>query len=108
MPERWEPIRETRKHVQRCELFANNTDYLSKVLGPNWKMPREQQWFWEFNYLDAVQSHTQKVWMSQMPADDYEALIGQNDRVFEPDTIEVVTQERKRGVSQVLWDLSVP
>ncbi len=96
VPERWEPCRETRKHVQRCELFINNTEYLSKVVGANWKMPVEQQWFWEFNYLEAVQSHTQKVWMSQMPADDNEALTGKNDTIFEPEVIQVISKERKK------------
>ena len=34
IPERWDACRETRKHTQRCELFANNTDYLSRVFEP--------------------------------------------------------------------------
>lgn len=97
VPAGFKPMDATRKHVQRCELYIRNTEYLARVAGRNWKMPLEQQWFWEFNYLDAAQSHTQKVWMSQMPADDFEALVGQNDRVFGAETIEVVTKERTRG-----------
>lgn len=97
VPAGWRPLEATRKHVQKCELYIRNTEYLAKVAGKDWRMPVEQQWFWEFNYLDAAKTHTQKVWMSQMPADDHEALVGLNDRVFDSELIEVVTKERKRG-----------
>lgn len=97
VPAAFRPVEATRKHVQRCELYIRNTDYLAKVVGKNWKMPIEQQWFWEFNYLEAVKSHTQKVWFSQMPADDYEALVGANDLVFDSITIESARKERKKG-----------
>ena len=96
VPADFKPLEATRKHVQRCELFIRNTDYLAKVVGKDWRMPIEQQWFWEFNYLEAVESHTQKVWFSQMPADDYEALQGENDLVFDPIVIDTARTERKR------------
>jgi hypothetical protein len=96
VPDGWEPKPATRNHVRKCELYIRNTDYLSRIVGKEWKMPRHQQWFWEFNYDEAVKSHTEKVWMSQMPADDREALVGQNDLVFEESVIEVASEERKK------------
>jgi hypothetical protein len=95
VPGDFKPLEVTRKHVQRCELFVRNTDYLAKVCGTNWRMPVEQQWFWEFNYLEAVKSHTQKIWFSQMPADDYEALQGANDLVFDPIIIDTARKSLK-------------
>jgi hypothetical protein len=89
VPAGFKPLEMTRKHVLRCELFINSTDYLVKVVGKNWRMPIEQQWFWEWNYLQAVDSHTQKIWFSQKPADDYEALQGENDLT--------AREERKKG-----------
>lgn len=77
----------TKKHVLRCEAFVRNTEYMRKIYGRNWTMPVEQQYFYDFNYRDAVNTHTQKIWMSQMPADDFEALTGKHDSVFELDTI---------------------
>lgn len=96
IPARWTPSPETVKHVRRCELYIRSTPHLAKVCGPRWSMPLDQQWFWEFNYLEAVKSHTQKIWLSQMPADDYEALTGKNDLVFDQDVIEVQSHDRKR------------
>ena len=97
IPEGFKPLEVTRKHVQRCELFVRNTDYLSKVCGKDWRMPLEQQWFWEFNYLEAVKSHTQKIWFSQMPADDYEALQGANDLVFDSIVVDTARKDRTRN-----------
>lgn len=89
----WKPLEETRKHVQRCELYIRNTPYLARVVGKNWRMPIEQQWFWEFKYLEHVKIHAQKIWFAQMPADDFEALQGANDLVFDPIVIETVRKE---------------
>lgn len=96
VPGGWSPHAVTRKHVTRCELYIRNTPYLAKVMGKDWKMPRDQQWYWEFNYDEAVKTHTQKVWLSQMPADDYEALQGKNDTVFAPEVVVRVEEQRKR------------
>lgn len=79
---------QTKKHVARCEAYVRNTPYLARVAGANWRMPIQQQWYWEFNYNQACKNHTQKTWLAQMPADDFEALTGKNDPVFEPEVIE--------------------
>ncbi|PWT73825.1 MAG: hypothetical protein C5B60_07690 [Chloroflexi bacterium] len=96
IPGDWEPCDETLKHVRRAELYICSTEYLRRICGRDWTMPREQQWFWDFNYLEAVKKRTQRIWFSQMPADDYEALTGKNDLVFTQEVIEVREQERKR------------
>jgi hypothetical protein len=96
IPEVWQPHQETKKHVRKCELYIQNTDYLARVCGSNWEMPRFQQWFWEFNYDEAVKSHSQRTWMQQMPADDMEALVGKHDRIFDVDVIELHEKSRER------------
>jgi len=108
VPGSWAPQEVTRQHVRRCELYIRNTPYLSKVVGTSWKMPIEQQWFWEFNYLQACKNHTQKIWLAQMAADDFEALTGKHDSVFDVETIQEIeehlyevrgdTKERKKPV----------
>jgi hypothetical protein len=90
----------TRKHVTRCESYVRNTPYLSRVVGKDWRMPVEQQWFWQFNYDQACKNHTQKIWLAQMAADDYEALTGVHDTVFDPDVIAAV----ENNVYEVIGD----
>ena len=65
----------TRKHVAKAESYIRNTPYLAKVAGNDYKMPVEQQWYWEFNYLSACKNHTQKTWLSQMPCVTGDTLI---------------------------------
>lgn len=96
VPQGFQPIQETRKHVKRCELYIRNTPFLAAVAGENWTMPVEQQWFWEFNYNEAKKKHTVKTWLSQMPADDTEALTGKNDYVFDQEVIHLHSSERER------------
>ena len=57
-------------------------------MGRDYIMPFEQQWFYEFNYRQACENHTQKTWQSQMPADDFEALTGEHDPVFDLEVID--------------------
>ena len=104
VPGGWMPHAPTRKHVLRCELYIRNTDYLAKIMGAHWKMPVEQQWYWEFNYDEAAKTHTQKVWTAQMPADDFEALTGQNDAVF--DEAVIVQTEASRRKEYQDWAIT--
>lgn len=105
--EGFKPHDVTRKHVAKCESFIRNTPYLAKVAGANWKMPIEQIWFWQFNYDTACKTHTQKTWAAQMPADDFEALTGVHDSVFDAeviaeveDQIYVVTKSNGREIKE--------
>jgi hypothetical protein len=98
----------TRKHVIRAESYIRNTPFLSRIAGKDWRMPLEQQWFWEFNFAKSCKNHSQKIWLAQMPADDFEALTGVHDSVFDVETIQEIedhiyevqgnTRERKNPV----------
>jgi hypothetical protein len=92
IPAGWRPLEETRKHVLRCELYIRNTPYLAQIAGAHWRMPLEQQWFWEFGYREACEKHTQKIWFARMPADDFEALTGVHDSVFDLETMREIEE----------------
>jgi hypothetical protein len=84
----WQPHDITRKHIAKCESYIRNTPYLAKIAGADWRMPIEQQWFWQFNYDSACKNHTQKTWAAQMPADDFDSLTGIHDSVFDPEVLQ--------------------
>jgi hypothetical protein len=77
----------TKKHVARCESYIRNTPFLSKVVGKDYRMPIEQIWFYEFEYRQAKERHTLQKFAARMPADDFEALTGVHDSVFDPEVI---------------------
>lgn len=95
-PDDWKPAPETQTMTAKCEVYARNTKILADILGAKWKLPPEQQWYWEFHYLDAKKRRQEKSWTRQMPCDDMEALIGENDSVFDWDSIHNIEKNRKK------------
>ena len=77
----------TKAHITRCEAYIRNTSYLSKVVGASYRVPVEQQWFWQFEYVQAKERHSLQQHAARLPADDFEALTGVHDSVFDQETI---------------------
>jgi hypothetical protein len=77
----------TKAHITRCESYIRNTPYLSKVVGSDYRVPIEQQWYWEFEYRQAKERHSLQQHAARLPADDFEALTGVHDSVFDLETI---------------------
>lgn len=98
VPVDFEANKASETHAMRikCETYAHNTDIIRRVLGDDWKMPIEQQWFWEFNYQYGKRRRAEKSWLRQMPCDDFEALTGDKDSVFDQDSLNLIEQNRKR------------
>jgi hypothetical protein len=89
--------RDVRGMIDKCELYVRETQILSKILGPKWKLPDSQVWYWQFHFEDAQKRRTEKSWSRQMPCDDFEALIGEHDSVYGQDTIaEILTKREKK------------
>lgn len=92
MPADFSPNDDTLSHIRRAEAYVRNTTMLSKIMGQQWSMPKEQQWFWQFNHEDHKRRRVEKSWFRQMPSDDYEALLGENDKVYSEEAIDVITK----------------
>lgn len=87
VPEGWRPMDETKRMQRKAELYIRSTDYLARIMGASWSMSQEQAWFWETKYREAVQSHTVKVFLSQYPVTDDEALQSKDDLVFSDEVL---------------------
>ena len=83
IPTGWKPILETQEHKKKCEKFIHSTPYLAKIAGSDWKMPKEQQWYWESQYSEAKARNTLDSFNKHFAPDD-------GDTLAEP---EVVTDE---------------
>ncbi len=70
----WKPITETQEHKSKCELFIRSTPYLSKIAGSDWKMPKEQQWYWECQYKEAKERKILDSFNKHFSPDDGESL----------------------------------
>ena len=97
VPEPWnEHVTDrTRKMRRRGELFVRSTDYLWKVLGQHWEMPKDFQWFWQCGYEEAVAKHAEREFLSQNAVTPEDAFQSKDDPVFTQETIELVNSSRK-------------
>lgn len=98
VPKDWIQASETVAMTAKCEAYTRSTEMISRTLGENWTLPRQQQWYWEFMFQDHKRRRIEKSWLRQMPCDDYEALSGENDSVFEWETIANIQANRKKTI----------
>lgn len=96
MPPDWTPTGKIREQIHKAEMFIRTDPLLSSYLGADWRMPIEQQWFYEFRYTEAERNGTLNTLMQEMPCDDVEAMISSFDNVFTREVIEVVSASRER------------
>lgn len=85
----------TRKMRRRGELFVRSTDYLWKVLGQHWEMPKEFQWYWQFGYEEAVAKHAEREFLSANAVTPTDAFQSKDDPVFSEETIKLATGARE-------------
>jgi hypothetical protein len=97
IPADWQPAPETKTMIAKCEAYAHSNEIVSRILGVDWTLPPAQEWFWEFNYQESKRRRTEKSWLRQMPCDDFEALTGENDSVFDWETVHAVEAGRKKN-----------
>ena len=88
IPKGWEPMAETRAMASKCRAYVASTEVLREELGKDWQLPRDAQWWWEFNFVEHKQRGIEKSFLRQHPCDDFEALIGEQDSAVGADAIE--------------------
>jgi hypothetical protein len=95
-PGDWHPerSRDVTAMVAKCEAYVRAAPMLERILGKNWRLPDEQKWYWQWNWEDSLARRQEKSWTRQMPCDDYEALIGENDNAFAWETIYNIQTKR--------------
>jgi hypothetical protein len=96
VPSAWRPNHDTRSHIAKSELFVRSSPLLAKHLGASWRMPLTQQWYWEVEHEQAKAKNIESVFLQEMAGDDEEALQRSSESVFGHETIQVITDSRKR------------
>ncbi len=97
VPRDWTPNSQTRQHVAKSELYVRSHPLLANHLGADYKMPRQQQWFWEVEHEQAKAKGMESVFLQEMAGDDEEALQRSSESVFGHDTIIRIETERQKS-----------
>lgn len=88
VPHDWIPSDRTIHHAERARAYVLGNPLLFKYLAKgntDWRMPREQMWFWEIEYETAREKKQLNLFFSELCSDDIEA--------FQSSKISVVDQE---------------
>jgi hypothetical protein len=67
VPDGWRPKRYTLEMMARSTAFIKSQPVLTKVLGGDWEFPREQAWWWEVSYEEALSKGTEKGFLQEVP-----------------------------------------
>jgi len=105
VPDNWLPMRETNRQALDAKLYVSTTPLLKKYLGDNWFMSRDQQWFWEFNYVDAKSGDdkTYKAFLAEMAADERSCFQSKRWSVFSAPVLDKVEE----GLSEKYTDYAI-
>jgi hypothetical protein len=93
----WRPIEETSEMKARAELYVASNPVLAKVLGLGWELTRDQQRWWQEQFLEARDGGRVKKFLQEYPTDDEESFQGSFESVFGRETIAEVYSSRERN-----------
>jgi hypothetical protein len=96
MPSGWIPSGKVAEQILKAEMFIRTDPLLSIYFGVDYRMPIEQQWFYDVRYTESERNGTLNTLMQEMPCDDVEAMVSSFDNVFGKDVIEVISESRER------------
>lgn len=84
IPKDWKPLKETLSQAADARLYVSTTELLKKHMPENWEMPREQMWFWEFNYVEAKNGTDEdyKSFLAELAADERSCFQSKKWSVF--------------------------
>ena len=88
IPNDWVPTDRVIRHADRARQYVVSNPLLLKHLAKHdtdWKMPREQMYFYELEWQAAKEKKTLNIFLAEMASDDFDA--------FQSSNIPVVDQE---------------
>ncbi len=87
IPSNWTPTPYVLRHADRAQKYVSNNTLLRRYMGSNWKLPREQQWWYEVNYNIAKRKDQLNMFLQECPADELEAFQTQGHSIFDAEII---------------------
>ena len=93
----WEPGEMTIKHANRAGEYVRSgqNPLVTKFLGSNWYMPKEQMFFWEITRNEYAELNDLGSFYSELCADDREAFQSANRSIFSAEVTAAFTEAAK-------------
>ena len=90
IPKDWLPSDRVIAHAERARQYVLSNPLLLKYLAKgdrDWTMPRPQMWFNEIEYASARAKKELNIFLSEMPADDFECFQSPNLPIIDPEIL---------------------
>ncbi len=87
VPVDWIAVSATIAHAERAAKAVRANDDMRKFFSENWRMPREQMWFWEVKREEHRAKGILDVFQREYCADDMESFSASGLSVFDVDTL---------------------
>jgi hypothetical protein len=88
IPGDWVPSDRLIRYAEKCRRAVLADPYLLKHLGSGWQLPREQMWFYSFEYEAARLKHAVNDFLREMPCDSFEAFQVTGISILDPDLLQ--------------------
>jgi hypothetical protein len=97
IPPNWRPMKETLKQAADAKLYVATTPLLKKHMAPDWQMPIEQMWYWEFSYVEAKEGgdETYKSFLAELAADERSCFQSKKFSVFDQTTLDALEENKQ-------------
>lgn len=91
------PMKETLKQAADAKLYVSTTPLLKKHMPDNWEMPPEQMWYWEFQYVEALEGgdETYKSFLAELAADERSCFQSKKQSVFTQQVLDDLEANRQ-------------
>jgi hypothetical protein len=70
IPKKWQPQDAVFEYANRCKAYIEKTPLLKGILGEDWKMPLEQQWYFETQWIEAKRRGTLEYFANNFALDE--------------------------------------
>lgn len=95
---KWTPSDRVIAHAERARKYVLSNPMLFKYLAKGdkrWTLPREQMWYHEIEYDQARKKKELNIFLSELPADDFECFQSPNLPIIDPEIL-IGYKERTR------------
>lgn len=99
--EKWTPSKETINHAEKLRKWVITNKYYSKLWGSDWKLSREQMFYYETEKRVAVKNNTLNAFLKEKPSDPEEAFQHPGQTIYPIQTMLDMSDFAQQKIPQV-------
>lgn len=99
--EKWNPSQKTIDHAEKLRKWVSTNKYYSQLWGSNWKLSREQMFYYEVERNNAVKNNVLNTFLKEKPSDPEEAFQHPGQTIYPVQTLLNMSDFAQQKIPQV-------